>query len=254
MHKSVASSLSYQASVTIEPNWYQILRWYFPEELKTDVDVRDFVSKLTKRFKLDDDESLYGKAFAFDEFSDAISGLSLTWSRNLKQLVGDLEMVGYLLTGSEGLRDELYEKANADSERGLLLSLKPNSVAVIGGYSEISLGRIPYHDIVNFLLRVQTQAGCADYQIKKFPQLLQEIFDRDGVTYAPHLDTHMGDLDPVEELIDSEWLASVGAEVYRQRVERHRFETPMYAVSFSLKFFNPGIRPWNEIDEFVWDR
>ena len=178
----------------------------------------------------------------------------MIWSRKHAQFLDKVEEAGYLLEDlNGGLIKELEDKINADDpddvSRSSLLTISPQGIFA----GSKTIAAIPYWDIINFLIKVEKETKCSNRQIKKFPEKLQAIFDRDSITYAPVIDTHLGDIEPDKRIVESEWLTKAGTELYGQRVVQHIFETEFYSLAFFVQFFNPNIRPWTEIDPEYWN-
>ncbi len=254
MDSSKNKSLSYRAEVLITPKWQSIVRWYFPE-LSTDEAAGAFVSKIVKKFGVDEDESLYSKRFSFLDFYDGQTGLNMIWSRNYQQFLDNLEVNGSLLAGKDdGLEEELEKKLSkndAEEERFMFLTVSPSGI-----FTESKpISCIPYNDIINLFVKMQQEDGCAAYHIKKFPKEFQKIFDRDNVSYGPILDVDFKGNEPdmIPQELKSAWCKKVGLEIYRHRVIQHVFETTHYSVAFSLNFFHPDLRFSNEIDSDFFD-
>lgn len=253
----ITNDLSYRIELGVKPHWHKIVRWYFPE-IKTDQEATEFVEKLSKKYKIDEDESLYEKQFVFYQFYSGISGLNFTWSPNYKQFfLDDLDIKGYLLTDkSLKLRDEIdriIDRRDKHGERfGTFIKISPSNIEIASEYGHEVISSIPYQDLINFFVRVQQETGHANYQVKKFPKIFQDVLTRDGVSYGPILDLYAvtGKIEPESKTIDSSWLEYVGAELYQQHVVQHIFKAPYHSVGFSIKFFDrSSIRPWNEISE-----
>lgn len=242
---------SYRSEIVVKPNWPKIIRWFLPE-LKSDEDALKFVEQFSKQFNVDRDSSLYGKQFVFLEFKDQLSGLYMVWSRKYSQFLDEAKETGNLLESKDGEAQVELEKRIALNKvhEDLFGTLAISPQGINAGRKTIS--SIPYWDIVNFLSRVEKETKAANRQIKKFPPKLQEIFDKDGIKYAPVTDIYIGNRESDMRLVDSKWLTRVGAELYLEKVIQHVFETPYYSLEFSLHFFNPDVRHRNEIPDSDW--
>lgn len=244
---------SYKVDITVSPNWAEVVKWYFPK-LNTDKEAWEFIGKLldNPKVKIDEEQSLYGKQFSFVEFYDGVSGLNPIWSYHYKKFISDREILGWLLKDEEGLGGILNEKFDIENKDGNrksdFLEISPSHIATHQEYGGETISRIPYHDIVSFFIKIYEETGSAEWQVKKFPKEIQKAFDKAKIVYEPRLDTHMGDLEPKTDLLESKskWVEESGVELYHQDVEHHTFKTPYFEVSFKLEFFSPDdIRPWN---------
>jgi len=79
--------------------------------------------------------------------------------------------------------------------------------------------------------------------VKKFPDRLQQLFDKYQVKYDPwdYEDYGCGG-DPKKELSKSKWLEEEGIELYQQKMRSHTFKNPYFSITIRLKFFSPDDR------------
>lgn len=104
--KVFENAVSSRISITVLPEWFEIVKWCFPN-LKTDDEVVDFVKELRREFHFDQESSFYLKDFGFVAFYDGVSGLHTCWSTDLKGFLSEMEIQGSVF---EGDSSDLYEK------------------------------------------------------------------------------------------------------------------------------------------------
>lgn len=221
------------------PNWIKIAKWYFPEiESMTNKETHEFVIEFIKKFKIDKDASLYNKpGFSFVEFRDGVSGLNPIWSDRWKEFVSDLEIRGYFLVDKEG-ESELTPKGGGG------MHISPNYIQTQDGET---ISSMPFDDIVNLFVQIEKETGTAHYQVKKFPEKFQDVFDKQDIVYEPdfHIYTSLNHLGKSIVKSDSAWFKESGMELYEQTVEAHIFKTPYFEIKFNFRFFgSDDIRPY----------
>jgi hypothetical protein len=244
--------ISYQVGILVEPEWIKVIRWCFPK-LKTDEEAWEFVEGLQKdsELKLDQEAALFQKHFGFVEFYDGVSGLNPVWSTHYKGFTDDLEVRGYVFINGEKYKKNIWDKFPDNRIRRAMVI----SPSFIGFRSDLpdgdmgdedKIGQFPYYSVINFFAGVQKNSGTiwgGELMVKKFPEKLQQIFDKYQIEYDPwDYEDYGTSVDPKKELAKSKWLEEKGIELYDQKMKSHTFKNPYFTITIRLKFFSPDDR------------
>jgi hypothetical protein len=244
--------VSYQAGISVNPEWIKVIRWCFPE-LKTDEEAWKFVENLQKdtELKLNQESGLFQKNFGFVEFYDGVSGLNPIWSDHYKGFTGELEVWGHVFEEGDGHEKRMWDKFPDNRIRGAMV-ISPSFIGFRSNLPDGSMGdedkisQFPYDSLINFFTEIQKNSGTllgGESMVKKFPDRLQQLFDKYQVKYDPwdYEDYGCGG-DPKKELSKSKWLEEEGIELYQQRMRSHTFKNPYFSITIRLKFFSPDDR------------
>jgi hypothetical protein len=247
--------VSYQAEVSVDLEWGKVICWCFPK-LKTNKEAWDFVDSLQEdselKLDLNKGAGLFQKDFQFVEFYDGVSGLNPVWSYHSQGFTDDLEVKGWVL-GDWGNSMKIRNKF-PDNRIHRLMVISPSFIGfrsdLPDGYmgDKDKISQFPYHSVINFFANFQKNSDKIGLEpgnsmVKKFPEKLQQIFDKYQIKYDPsgYEDYGCG-VGPKKELVKSKWLEEKGIELYQQRMKSHTFKTPYYTVTIRLKFFSPDDR------------
>ena len=185
---------------------------------------------------------LWGKAFRFVIFVDAISGIRQIWSDYHKTFVDEEKVKGYIFLTSVG------EEGKLESENGSnRIILTPNSAGFHTVLPEwvpsIEISKIPYSEIIRLFRDIKRFSGYDPcYAIKEFPEELKKEFEKNNVKYelfdfenhGVPAEFNKGEFDDNE----NENLKKIGVKFYDQEMKRHWFSTPYYSVGIALEFFD----------------
>ncbi len=242
--------ISYQVEISIKPEWVKVIRWCFPE-LKTDHEAVVFMESLWKDPKLEIDREtslLSARPFGFVEFYDGVSGLNPIWSTYHNGFIKDLEVWGRVLDC--GFMPEYFRDKFPDSPIHQLMVISPSFLGFDSPFPSYEvedknkISQFPYDSVINFFVDVQKNIG-RDLMVKKFPEKLQQIFDKYQIKYDP-LDYENYGVNPnyctQKEMVKSKWLEEKGIELYDQKMRSHTFRNPYFLINISLKFFSPDDR------------
>lgn len=252
LDKKPNKGTSYRVCVSVQPKWHEIIRYCFPD-LKTNKEINEFIDSLfeDKTLELDAKSGLYGKYFRYLYFYDGVSGLELIWSHYHEGFVDNMEGRGMAFQSEASFAGKFWKKY-ADEENLIAqhMRISPSSIAFLGDYGNDSeLSRFPYSSVINFFLDAQNNSGLGNFMVKKFPNDIQENFDKNQITYDPQMgicwesdpqpnkELYKPDLENEFGLNSSKWLESNGVEFYRQILKSQRFETPYYEIDIQQKFF-----------------
>ena len=254
-HKNIndLKPVSYQVGVSVDIEWIKVIRWCFPK-FKTDEEAWKFVDSLQKdtELKLDQEAGLFQKNFGFCEFYDGVSGLNPIWSYYGSGFTGDLEVKGGVW-GDWGDSMKIRKKF-PDNRIHRVMVISPSFIGFRSDLPDGSMGdedkisQFPYYSVINFFVDVQKNSdkiygGNGNSMVKKFPEKLQQIFDKYQIKYDPsNYEDYGCGVGPKKELVKSKWLEEKGIELYQQSMKSHTFKTPYYTVTIRLKFFSPDDR------------
>lgn len=246
--------ISYQVGISIQPEWIKVIRWCFPK-LKTDEEACGFVEGLQKdsELKLDQEASLFQKNFGFVEFYDGVSGLNPVWSTHDKGFKNSLEVWGGVFENGEKYKKRIWDKFPDNRIRRNMV-ISPRFIGFRSDLPDGDMGdedmisQFPYDAVIHFFTDVQKNSDTrwgGESMVKKFPEKLQQVFDKYQVKYNPYCwdyEDHGTGVDPDKELAKSKWLEEKGIELYNQKMRCHTFKNPYFTIIIRLKFFSPDDR------------
>jgi hypothetical protein len=245
--------ISYQVEISVEPEWVKVIRWCFPK-IKTDEEAWEFVESLQKDPELklvDKKTALFKKHFGFVEFYDGVSGLNPVWSTHYKMFTNDLEVRGHVFENGENHKKDIWDKFPDNRIRKTMVI----SPSFLGFRSDLPNGdmgdddkisQFPYYSVINFFADVQKNSETiwgGEHMVKKFPEELQQVFDKYQIKYDPwDYEDYGGRVYPKKELAKlkrkSKWLEEKGIELYDQKMRSHTFKNPYFTITIWLKFFS----------------
>jgi hypothetical protein len=229
---------SYKLDVMILPNWDNILDRLAMDNKKS----RDELLEMMKgNGELNPSGwGLCYKGFRFVMFKDNVSGVCQFWSDQLKTFVDEMEIIGWIFE-----KGQLNYKMSESLHHKWIFSPSKMGIENIYGGESIGeeLGRMPFWDIVRFLMEFDRRLGamCA---IKKFPKDLQTKLDETGTKY-PIEDSGLWILDEFDKedaVIGGcdGWAEQNGVQAYSQEVPFHEFENTFYGLQIKLETFSQG--------------
>jgi hypothetical protein len=251
-NSSALQPVSYQAGISVDPDWVEIIKWCFPK-LKTDEEAWSFVKNLYKdpELKLDKAAGLFQKRFDFVEIYDAVSGINPIWSNHYKGFLNDLEIWGKVFDEGDGHKKDMWEMF-PDNRIKRLMVISPNYIGFRSNLPDGDMGdedkisQFPYYSVINFFTEVHQNSGTiwgGELMVKKFPKRIQEMFDKYKIEYDTwDFEDYGTGVDAKKEIVTSKWLESKGIELYDQKMRSHNFKSPYFNISIKLKFFRPDDR------------
>ncbi len=186
--------ISYQVAISVELEWKKVIRWCFPK-LETDEEMWKFVESLQKdsELNLDQEAGLFQRSFEFVEFYDSVSGLNPIWSTHRKIFTDDMEVWGYVFKNGEKYKTNIRDKFPDNRIRRMMV-ISPSFIGFRSDLPDGSMGdedkitQFPYYSVINFFADVQQNSGTTwggELMVKKFPEKLQQLFDKYQIKYDP---------------------------------------------------------------------
>ena len=227
---------SYRLNVTVLPNWDAIL-----EKLTVDNKISrdDLLDKMKKSDQINPGGwGLCYQGFRFVYFKDNISGMCQIWSDHYRTFVEDMEVEGWI-----------FEKGQMNYDFSDSIHLRwifsPESMGIENKYSldgmGEELGKMPFWDIIRFLLELEGGHLSTMYAIKTFPDKLQAKLDETGTKY-PIEDSGLWVLDEFNKEVftmggNNQWTGKYEVQAYDQIIPFHEFENAYYTVHIRIETF-----------------
>lgn len=234
--KDISTPVSYRLRVSIYVDWINLIIHFFPE-LRDESSAWDFVEKLMNdtELNIDKEKSLFGKAFEFTQFYDDVSGLTQIWSCYYNNFVRDLLIVGavfeagFLKFRKKFPNNKIAAGIEIKPEYIGFRSILPDGAVVDGD----KISQIPFWEIIWFFTKTyrKVRYDTSDYEVKKFPQSLQEQFDKYLVKYQS-----ISEFDFEE---DVNLLFAKNDEIVLRKANRsdHEFKARFHSVYIEMEFF-----------------
>ena len=238
---------AYRIRLNVCPKWEAII----PITLRDNIVSTDnIIHRILNdpELEIDKDQSLYGKEFSYTVFTDEATGVTQIWSNQYKTFMDEFEIFGHVIDGNIKKIQQKYNIKDEDiNNRGLII--KPWEM----GYAhqwvpDVSMDRvlseIPYGLIIEHLKNLHAVWGNAMKGILKFPEELQNEFEKSGVKYetwdVQDWGTGNGFQGKPFEPKYAKHVKKSGFEISDDTMRSHGFSTKYYSIYVNIEFFDRG--------------
>ena len=243
--KETLNKKSFKLNISIVPNWHEIINIiaeqditqfekYF-KEIKNDIELN-----------IEDDKSLYGKSFNFSYFYNGISKMEQIWSENYHTFVDDIEIQGNIYYSIHNLKCLSLDKYKFNKiVKNLMIDcyiIRPDYIGIrndIFILDNNKLSKIPFWEIIDFLLELDKNNCYQMRKIKVFPYDLSKLMELNGVNYDVSEIPNPYGTDEKEVLIDleSDWVKKNGIQIFNRIIDSHVFKTKYYTLYLKMNIF-----------------